>query len=125
MRQRERKMAVLAGVKHAGRIRVCEVADMPRPGMAWMQGAAARWGLNMDDTLGLSLRYGIFLRKGMRGRRETLAHECVHTAQYERLGGLWPFLARYLRECLRFGYERAPMEREASDRARRLMRGRA
>ena len=121
LRQGERWLARLAGVRHAGRIRVCEVLEMPRPGLRWMQGVAARWGLSMDDTLGLSLRYGIYLRKGMGGKLETLAHECVHTAQYERLGGLWAFLERYLRECLAVGYERAPMEREAAEQAPRLV----
>jgi hypothetical protein len=37
----------------------------------------------------------------------------VHTAQYERLGGIEPFLRQYLRECLTIGYPEAPLEQEA------------
>jgi hypothetical protein len=37
----------------------------------------------------------------------------VHTAQYERLGGIVPFLRKYLFECVTIGYPQAPMEQEA------------
>jgi hypothetical protein len=116
----ERHVARLAGVREPRRIRVCVGAEMPRPGQRWMQGIAARWGLSMDDTLGLSLRYGIYLREDHPDWIATLAHECAHTAQYERLGGLWPFLRHYLWQCLSHGYSRAPLEIEANRITRRI-----
>lgn len=61
----------------------------------------------------MSLRYGIFIRKEYWRDPYLLAHECVHTAQYERLGGFSNFLKAYLRECLEIGYPEAPMEQEA------------
>ena len=42
-----------------------------------------------------------------------MAHELVHVMQYERLGGVRPFLRAYVYECLRFGYAAAPLELEA------------
>ena len=53
--------------------------------------------------------------------RRLLAHECVHTGQYERLGGFKPFLKAYLRECIDPGYPDGPLEREAIERSRRVV----
>jgi hypothetical protein len=47
-------------------------------------------------------------------------HELGHTVQYERLGGLVPFLRRYLFECLSIGYPEAPMEQEVIALAERI-----
>ena len=50
-----------------------------------------------------------------------VAHECVHTGQYERMGGIKPFLKAYLRECIDPGYPNGPLEREAIERSRRVV----
>lgn len=109
-----------AGVQEPERIRLVEVDEMPRPTFRWMHGVAARWGLSLRDTLGLCLRYGIYIRRGSCDRWGTLVHECCHTAQCERLGGLGAFLSRYLVECLGKGYEDAPLEVEARQGVARL-----
>ncbi len=57
-----------------------------------------------------------FIRAEFWRDRGLIAPECMHTAQYERLGGFRSFLARYLAECVEFGYLNAPLEREASCR---------
>lgn len=119
LNRREGELARRAGVRHPERIRVLLVDEMPSAGLPWMRRLAARWGLSMDGVIGLCLRYGIFLRRRP-ARLETFVHECVHTAQCERLGGLAAFLARYLGECLEHGYDRAPMEIEAERVCRRL-----
>ena len=50
-----------------------------------------------------------------------MAHELVHTTQYERLGGIEAFLRPYLLECLSApGYPHGPMEQEAITTAARL-----
>lgn len=116
----ETELARRAGVHHPERIRLLMVDEMPSTGVPWMRRLSARWGLSMDGVIGLCLRYGIFLRRGRQGRTETFFHECVHTAQYERLGGFAAFLTRYIRECLKFGYARAPMEMEAETACRNL-----
>jgi len=55
----------------------------------------------------------IFVRSDCWCERRLIAHELVHTVQYERLGGIRPFLRQYLTECLTVGYPAAPMEQEA------------
>jgi hypothetical protein len=45
--------------------------------------------------------------------RLLVVHELVHVAQYERSGGILPFLRRYLFECLTVGYSASPLELEA------------
>ncbi|NQX02377.1 hypothetical protein HQ447_17100 [bacterium] len=51
------------------------------------------------------------LRVGMEA--ENLAHECLHTGQYERHGEIAGFLRAYFTECIELGYPDAPMEQEA------------
>jgi len=56
------------------------------------------------------------------GDRFLVAHELVHTAQYERCGSIAAFLRQYLHECLSIGYPDAPMEQEAILTSERLRR---
>src|SRR5439155_19147430 len=71
-------------------------------------------------TRGLTLRYGIFIRADYRSDPTMVIHELGHTAQYERLGGIEPFLRRYLFECLTIGYPEAPMEQEVIELTARI-----
>ena len=64
-------------------------------------------------TRGLTLRYGIFVRSDCWRVRALIAHELVHVMQYERFGGILPFLRQYLSECVTIGYPEAPLEQEA------------
>jgi len=65
--------------------------------------AAEATSLISPLTVGLTLRYGIFIRADHWGARRLVVHELVHTAQYERLGGFEPFLRQYLLECINIG----------------------
>ncbi len=105
--------ADLACVAHPERIRLLAVKHMPLPAHPILQAAAEAIKLITPQTAGLALRYGMFIRLDYWGQRRLLVHEFAHTAQYERLGGLCPFLECYLYECLVIGYNSAPMEREA------------
>ena len=105
------------GVLHPERIRLLEVDWIPLPRNRLLHKLGKMMGLAADTTTGLSVRYGIFIRSEFWGNRHLIAHECVHTAQYERLGGLRPFLSLYLRECLEFGYLNSPLEIEARTRS--------
>jgi len=75
--------------------------------------AAQALGLITKDTIGLTLRYGIYIREDYWNDRETVIHELIHLAQYEKLGSIAGFLQKYLQECNNFGYPQAPMEQEA------------
>jgi hypothetical protein len=105
--------AKIVGVKYPERIRLSKVRSIPPPSNPILKFAAHTTGLVSQDSAGMALRYGIFIREDFSGDRNLIAHECVHTSQYERLGGFNAFLSRYLRECLELGYPEAPLEQEA------------
>ncbi len=110
----EQALATQLGVAAPERVRVVLTPTMPWPGPRWLHRLASRLGFPALESIGLCLGHTIFLHPAW-ARPAVLAHELVHTAQCERLGGLRPFLHRYLAECLAFGYAEAPLEREARD----------
>jgi hypothetical protein len=114
--------AKAAGVREPERIRLLRVESVPVPADPQLRAAAETVHFLTPETRGLTLQYGVFVRWDCWQDRHLLAHEFVHTAQYERLGGLLPFLRQYLHECLTIGYANAPMELEASAMAARICR---
>lgn len=112
-------VAERVGVRHPEKVRVIAVEEIPMPGLAWMHRIAARWGFDRRQIGGLCLRYGILLRRDLAAQPIIMAHELVHTAQYERHGSLTGFLRAYLLQCLRTGYSHAPLEREAVEKSTR------
>ena len=107
------------GVSFPKRVRLLRVERVPFP--HWAGTLAKLAGAEAAQTAGLTARYGIFIRADHWGNRALLLHELAHTAQYERLKGIRPFLRQYLRECLAEGYPLAALELEASAAARRVM----
>ena len=101
------------GVAQPERVRLRVVEEIPSPTHPDLRRAGELTGLISPMTIGLTLRYGIFIRSDHWGERRLVVHELVHTGQYERLGGFKPFLQQYLRECITIGYPAAPMEQEA------------
>lgn len=95
--------ARLMGVEHPERIRLLRVEGIPLPGNPVLRFAVRISGLFSLHTAGMALRYGIYVRSDFWGDRRLIAHECVHTAQYERRGGFHPPCAgqskRELRGC--------------------------
>ena len=110
------------GVQHPGQVRLLSVPAIPLPADPHLHAAAQATRFLTPDTIGLTLRYGIYLRVDYWGDRALLAHELVHSAQYERLGGVEPFLRQYFGEVLAVGYARAPLEQEAVRVSRKLMK---
>ncbi len=108
------------GVLEPTRVRLLCLARMPGPGNILLKTAAAAVQFLTPATRGLALRYGIFIRADCWRERGLIAHELAHTAQYERLGGIEPFLRQYLAEYLTVGYPAGPMEQEAIAAAGRL-----
>lgn len=102
------------GIKFPERVHLLKVDKMPIPLPILLRRLAERAGLVPRDTIGMTLRYGIFIRADCWGQRRLLVHELAHTAQYERMGGFVPFLRAYLHECLHPpGYPFGPLEQEA------------
>lgn len=102
------------GVQNPSAVRVVVTPHLPLPGPRWIHRLASRLGFPATECIGLCLGHAIFLHPSS-FQPDVLAHELVHTAQCERLGGLRPFLHCYLAECLTHGYAAAPMECEARD----------
>ena len=101
------------GVKEPERVRLRVVEEIPIPTNPILRSAAEQTGLISPFTIGLTLRYGIFIHRDHWGERRLVVHELAHTAQYERMGGFNEFLSVYLEECLRVGYPNGPLEQEA------------
>src|SRR5262245_44530386 len=106
--------ATRVGVKRPERVRLLQVPEIPTPSHPLLAAAAEATGLISPFTLGLTLRYGIFIHADYWGERRLVVHELAHTMQYERLGSMEAFLRQYLHECINIGYADAPMEQEAN-----------
>ena len=102
-----------AGVAHPKRVRVLKVPQVPLPEHPALLALCESTKAITSRTWALSARYGILVKADHWGEREVIVHELVHTSQFERLGGIKPFLHHYLRECLTVGYPGGAMEQEA------------
>ena len=109
--------AAAMGVAEPANVRVIIVGQIPKPEDPQLRAAAEAVNFLAPQTAGLALGYTIFLRKDVCKFRRLVAHECVHVGQYERLGGIEPFLTQYLTEVVTLGYKNSPLEMEAEKRA--------
>jgi hypothetical protein len=105
--------ARLIPVVNPEKVRLLKVNQIPLPAEPLLKTAAQMTGLITANTIGLTLRYGVFIGKDFWNERKIVVHELAHVAQYERLGGISQFLQKYLQECITIGYPQAPMEQEA------------
>jgi hypothetical protein len=110
------------GVRNPERIRLLRVDSIPVPVHPMLRAAAASINFLTAAPRGLALDYGIFIRADYWRDRALIAHELVHTAQFQRLGGILPFLHTYIFQCATVGYPNAPLELEASATAARICR---
>ena len=108
------------GVRNPERVRLLRVRSIPVPAHPMLRAAASSINFITSAPSGLALDYGIFVRADHWRDRELIAHELAHTAQYQRLGGILPFLQTYLGQCAAVGYEQAPLELEATAAAARI-----
>ena len=111
------------GVKESDRVRLLRVDTIPRPTQSQLRAACEAIDFLSLATRGLTLGHGIFIRSDCWRDRALIAHELAHVAQYERLGGILPFLRSYLYECLTVGYSTSPLEQEAIAVAARVCGG--
>lgn len=105
--------ALRIGIASPDRVRLMKTDQIPLPKHPELRSVAQETGLLSPDTVGLTLRYGIYIHSSAWGVRQLVVHELVHVRQYEQLGGCDAFLRKYLGECLTIGYAHAPMEQEA------------
>jgi hypothetical protein len=115
--------ATAVGVKERQRVRLLQVETIARPSQPQLRAACEAIDFLSLATRGLTLGHGIFIRSDCWRDRALIAHELAHVAQYERLGGILPFLRSYLYECLTVGYSTSPLEQEAIAVAARVCGG--
>jgi len=108
------------GVRNPERVRLLRIETIPVPAHPMLRAAAASMNFLTAAPRGLALDYGIFVRADHWRDRELIAHELAHTAQYQRLGGILPFLQTYIFQCATVGYANAPLELEAVATAARV-----
>jgi len=109
------------GVEYSAKIRLKFVDQVPLPLFPMLRKAAEKFAAFPSDTIGITLRYGIFIQSRYANDRRLLLHELVHTSQYERMGGVRPFLRQYLHECLTAGYPFGSLEEEARRRTQEFL----
>jgi hypothetical protein len=102
-----------AGVLHPEKIRVIRVEVLPEPEHDEIMFVAKRIGFFSAKSVSLTMGYGVCLGRSSWDDRLVLVHEFVHVSQYEKLGGIRPFLSVYLRECIDPGYPFGRLEQEA------------
>ena len=108
------------GVRNPERVRLLRVQTIPVPAHPMLKSAAASINFLTAAPRGLALEYAIFVRADHWRDRALIAHELVHTAQYQRLGGILPFLQTYIYQCATVGYPNAALELEAIATAERV-----
>jgi len=108
------------GVRNPERVRLLRVDSVPVPVHPMLRAAAASIHFLTAAPRGLALDKGIFIRADHWRDRALIAHELVHTAQFQRLGGILPFLQTYIFQCATVGYPNAPLELEAIATAARI-----
>lgn len=109
------------GVIQSDKVRILAVSTIPRPEHPLLEELCRQRNFLTSDTLGLTLRYGIYIRSNCINDRSLLVHELVHVWQYEQLGGFRQFLQKYLPEVLTLDYPNTPMEQEAVNKARNII----
>lgn len=114
--------ALRIGIRDPERVRLLQIELIPSPTHPLLQAAYQKANFVPTAPRGLTLHYGIFVRADYWRDRALIVHELVHTAQYERLGGIQPFLRQYLMECATVGYHKSALENEAIETATRLLR---
>ena len=118
---RELSDALKVGVKDPERVRLLQVETIPSPTHPVLQGVYQVGKLVPTAPRGLTVHHGVFIRADYWRDRRLIVHELVHTAQYERLGGIGPFLRQYLTECATVGYSKSAMEAEAISTTERIL----
>ena len=101
------------GVLHPSRVRIHLVKTLPAPRDPALTTAAGRIGLMPQAADGMTLGYAVLIKRGAENDTQLLRHELRHVAQYEREGGIRPFLAKHIPDLMRHGYRESPFERDA------------
>lgn len=106
-------LAQRVGVRFPEKIRVSIVPMIPFPEDPILRALACEKKMIAEDTGGMTLFYGLYIREDQKQRRTIWPHEYRHVAQYECCGSIRTFLSFYLREVIHFDYGPGPFEVDA------------
>jgi hypothetical protein len=112
--EEENALAGSVGVGRPDLVRILTVPSIPIPEHSSLREACRITGLLSADTRGLTLFHGIYLKESAAGDTRLLAHELRHVAQYESHRTLAAYLTVYFDQIIKFGYEGAPYEIDAT-----------
>ena len=101
------------GVANPEKVRILVVDSLPAPTDPVLTAAAGSIGLMPQAADGMTLGYAVLIKRGAEDDERLLRHELRHVAQYERAGGIGPFLAAHIPDLMRHGYRDSPYERDA------------
>ena len=110
----EMNRAKKIGIKQPEQVRIHLVDRVPTPVPRFIESILQKRGFPAGNAAGMSMRYGIYAKKQFAQSKSLIAHELVHTHQYERFGSLRRFLKTYLLETMLVGYIHSPLEKEAN-----------
>lgn len=111
--EKQKQIASKIGIKNTDKIRLLKVDSIPEPEDSILNELSKAIGFISFNTLGIAYRYGICIRQDYWDNESLIIHELVHTLQYERMGGIANFLNQYIKECVYYGYNNSPLEKEA------------
>jgi hypothetical protein len=111
--EKQRSIASKIGIKDIDKIRLLHVKSIPEPDNSILNEASKAIGFISSQTLGITYQYGIYIRHDFWENESLIIHELTHTLQFERLGGITDFLNQYIKECIYYGYNYSPLEKEA------------
>ena len=111
--EKQRSIASKIGIINIDKIRLLKVKSIPESKITILNEASKSIGLISSNTIGITYRYGIYILDDFWENESLTIHELTHTLQYERLGGIADFLNQYIKECIYYGYNKSPLEKEA------------
>ena len=116
-----KKDAEAIGIHRIEDVKIIVLQSIPLPNDRELSDLIQQTGVLSPQTSGMTFGHGIVLKDGAYNR-QLIAHELVHVLQYERLGGIEPFLEAYIKEvAFPPGYPYGPLEQEATRVAASLL----
>jgi hypothetical protein len=100
------------GVVQPTLIYIMKVDEISPPDHPVLRQVANQLNFLGPDTIGFTLGYGVYLRKGYVDDR-LLSHEFRHVRQYEIAGSIAAFIDEYIRQIFQYGYLNALYEVDA------------
>lgn len=106
------EMAQRVGLQHPEKVRLYYVDRLPFPEDPELANLAKKYGYSSPFMAAYTYGYGIWIKHSEASNQLLLSHELIHVRQAEQMG-LKEQTRQYLIQLFIYGYENAPMEKEA------------